>query len=129
MRLWAVWGCDQIYGGLHGMESTAVIEGTEDDACEYAEALSREVIEEYGSIQENLEAQVREECEFNNVDYDEDGEDVWFIRNEVYDEDMEYGYIELDVNKLPTLNIEELDKMYYNYRDEFTDKYGIKRLD
>ena len=129
MRLWAVWGCDQIYGGLHGMESTAVIEGTEDDACEYAETLSREVIESYDSIQEYLEAQVREECEFNDVDYDEDGDDVYFIRNEIYDEDMEYGYIELDVNKLPTLDIEELDKMYYNYRDEFTDKYGIKRLD
>lgn len=129
MRLWAVWGCDQMYGGLHGMESTAVIEGTEDDACEYAETLSREVIESYSSIQENLEAQVREACEFNDVDYDEDGEDVYFIRDEVYDEDLEYGYIELNVNKLPTLNIEELNKMYYNYRDEFTDKYGIKRLD
>lgn len=129
MRLWAVWGCDQIYGGLHGMESTAVIKGTEDDACEYAETLSREVIESYSSIQEHLEAQVREECEFNDVDYDEDREDVWVIRDEVYDEDMEYGYIELDVNKLPTLDIEELDKMYYDYRDEFTDKYGIKRLD
>ena len=129
MRLWAVWGCDQIYGGLHGMESIAVIEGTEDDASEYAETLSREVIESYSSIQEYLEAQVRETCEFNNIDYNEDGDDVWFIRNEVYDEDLEYGYIELNVNKLPTLNIEELNKMYYNYREEFTDKYGIKRPD
>ena len=129
MRLWAVWGCDQIYGGLHGIESTAVIEGTEDDACEYAETLSREVIESYSLIQDYLEEDVRETCEFNDVDYNEDGEDVWFIRNEVYGEDMEYGYIELDVNKLPTLDIEELDKMYYNYRDEFTDKYGIKRSD
>jgi len=47
------------------------------------------------------------------------------IREEIYNNDMVYGCIKLDVTKLPTLNIEELEKMYYNDEDGFIEAYRL----
>ena len=47
------------------------------------------------------------------------------IRKEIYNDDMVYGCIELDVNKLPTLDLEELEKMYYNDEDGFIEAYRL----
>jgi hypothetical protein len=38
---------------------------------------------------------------------------------------MVYGCIELDVNKLPTLDLEELENMYYNNEDDFIETYRL----
>ena len=125
MRLWAVCGFEQLYGGLHGMIETAIIEGTEDEAREYAIELSESVINSYSEIADRLEETIKEECEFNNIDYYEDEDGVWSVREEVYDEDIDYEYVELDVNKLPTLDIEKLEEMLYNDKDSFIDTYRL----
>lgn len=125
MRLWAVCGFEQMYGGLHGMIETAIIEGTEDEAREYAIELSESVINSYSEIADELEETIKENCEFNNINYYEDEDEVWSIREQVYDDDIDYEYVELDVNKLPTLDIEKLEEMFYDDKDSFIDAYKL----
>ncbi len=125
MRLWAVCGFEQMYGGLHGMIETAIIEGTEDEAREYAIELSESVINSYSEIADELEETIKEDCEFNNINYYEDEDEVWSIREQVYDDDIDYEYVELDVNKLPTLNIKKLEEMLYDDKDSFIDAYRL----
>ena len=125
MRLWAVSGFDQLYGGLQGIIETAIIEGTEDEAREYAIELSESVINSYSEIADRLEETIKEECELNNINYYEDEDGVWSVREEVYDEDIDYEYVELDVNKLPTLDIETLEEMLYDDRFDFIDTYRL----
>ena len=121
MKLWAVWGYDDIYGGLHGMKEIGIYEGTENEAIEYARELADSVICSYSDIYDTLEDSIREYCEFYGVESEEEDD----IREEFYNDDMVYGCIELDVNKLPTLDIEELEKMYYNDEDDFIETYRL----
>ena len=125
MRLWAVSGFDQLYGGLQGIIETAIIEGTEDEAREYAIELSESVINSYSEIADRLEETIKEECELNNINYYEDEDEVWSIREQVYDDNIDYEYIELDVNKLPTLDIETLEEMLYDDRFDFVNTYRL----
>lgn len=125
MKLWAVWGYDEIYGGLHGMKEIDIYEGTENEAIEYARELADSVISSYSDIYDALEDSVREYCEDEGIEMGVGSEEEDDIREEVYNDDMAYGCIELDVNKLPTLDIEELEKMYYNDEDGFIEAYRL----
>ena len=125
MKLWAVWGYDDIYGGLHGMKEVEIYEGTENEAIEYARELADSVISSYSDIQDALEDSVREYCEDEGIEMGIGSEEEDDIREEFYNDDMVYGCIELDVNKLPTLDIEELEKMYYNDEDGFIEAYRL----
>ena len=125
MRLWAVWGYDDIYGGLHGMKEVEIYEGTENEAIEYARELADSVISSYSDIYDALEDSVREYCEDEGIEMGVGSEEEDDIREEFYNDDMVYGCIELDVNKLPTLDSEELEKMYYNDEDGFIEAYRL----
>ncbi len=125
MKLWAVWGYDDIYGGLHGMREVEIYEGTENEAIEYARELADSVISSYSDIYDALEDSVREYCEDEGIEMGVGSEEEDDIREEFYNDDMVYGCIELDVNKLPTLDIEELEKMYYNDEDGFIEAYRL----
>lgn len=125
MKLWAVWGYDDIYGGLHGMKEVEIYEGTENEAIEYARELADSVISSYSDIYDALENSVREYCEDEGIEMGIGSEEEDDIREEFYNDDMVYGCIELDVNKLPTLDIEELEKMYYNDEDGFIEAYRL----
>lgn len=125
MKLWAVWGYDDIYGGLHGMKEVEIYEGTENEAIEYARELADSVISSYSDIYDALEDSVREYCEDEGIEMGVGSEEENDIREEFYNDDMVYGCIELDVNKLPTLDIEELEKMYYNDEDGFIEAYRL----
>lgn len=125
MKLWAVWGYDDIYGGLHGMKEVEIYEGTENEAIEYARELADSVISSYSDIYDALEDSVREYCEDEGIEMGIGSEEEDDIREEFYNDDMVYGCIELDVNKLPTLDIEELEKMYYNDEDGFIEAYRL----
>lgn len=116
MAFWAVKGYDAFFGGMDGMCSLDVIEGTEAEANERGLELSWETIESYADIMDQLE------CEIEGYDfYDDDEEDR--IREEVYQKDIEFYYFELDETKLPTRDVRELSNMYYNDEDEFRAKY------
>lgn len=125
MKLWAVWGYDDIYGGLHGMKEVEIYEGTENEAIEYARELADSVISSYSDIYDALEDSVREYCEDEGIEMGIGSEEEDDIREEFYNDDMVYGCIELDVNKLPTLDLEELEKMYYNDEDGFIEAYRL----
>lgn len=125
MKLWAVWGYDDIYGGLHGMKEVKIYEGTENEAIEYARELADSVISSYSDIYDALEDSVREYCEDEGIEMGVGSEEEDDIREEFYNDDMVYGCIELDVTKLPTLDIEELEKMYYNDEDGFIEAYRL----
>lgn len=125
MKLWAVWGYDDIYGGLHGMKEVEIYEGTENEAIEYARELADSVISSYSDIYDALEDSVREYCEDEGIEMGIGSEEEDDIREEFYNDDMVYGCIELDINKLPTLDIEELEKMYYNDEDGFIEAYRL----
>lgn len=125
MKLWAVWGYDDIYGGLHGMKEVEIYEGTENEAIEYARELADSVISSYSDIYDALEDSVREYCEDEGIEMSVGSEEEDDIREEFYNDDMVYGCIELDINKLPTLDIEELEKMYYNDEDSFIEAYRL----
>ena len=125
MKLWAVWGYDDIYGGLHGMKEVEIYEGTENEAIEYARELADSVISSYSDIYDALEDSVREYCEDEGIEMGIGSEEEDDIREEFYNDDMVYGCIELDVSKLPTLDIEELEKMYYNDEDGFIEAYRL----
>ena len=125
MKLWAVWGYDDIYGGLHGMKKVEIYEGTENEAIEYARELADSVISSYSDIYDALEDSVREYCEDEGIEMGVGSEEEDDIREEFYNDDMVYGCIELDINKLPTLDIEELEKMYYNDEDGFIEAYRL----
>lgn len=125
MQFWAVCGYDDIYGGLHGMREVDIYEGTEYEALEYARELADSVISSYSDIYDALEDSVRKYCEDEGIEMGIGSEEEDDIREELYNEDMVYSCIELDVTKLPTLDIEELAKMYYNDEDDFIEAYRL----
>lgn len=125
MKLWAVWGYDDIYGGLHGMKEIGIYEGTEDETIEYARELADSVVTSYRDIYEDLEESVREYCEDEGIEMGIGSEEEGDIREEIYNDDMIYGCIELDVTKLPTLDFDKLEMMYYNDEDGFIEAYRL----
>jgi len=125
MAIWVIRAYDNFYGGLHGMESYEIFEGTEKEANECGVEMSYEVIESYMDIYNSLEDDIREYCEEEGFDYDENGEEVENIREEVYREDTVWDIHKLDKAKLPTLDFNELENMFYNNPDEFLEKYAI----
>lgn len=124
MAIWAIRAYDELYGGLHGMERYDIIEGTEKEADECGREMSYEVIESYMDIYNSLEDNVREYCEAEGLDYDEDGEEVENIREEIYGEDTAWDVHVLDWTKLPTLDFNKLNNMFYNNPDEFLKLYA-----
>ena len=125
MAIWAIKSYDNFYGGLHGMISYEIFEGTEKEADECGLEMSYEVIESYHNIYDSLEDSIREYCEEEGLDYDENGEEVENIREEVYGEDTAWDIHQLKESKLPTLDFNKLNNMFYNNPDEFLKKYAI----
>ena len=125
MAIWAIKGYDNFYGGLHGMIDYEIFEGTEQEAEAEGMEMSYEVISDYSSIIDVLEDDVKFQCEQEDLDYDEGGEEVDDIRDEVYGEDTAWDIHQLNENKLPTLDFNELENMFYNNPDEFLEKYAI----
>lgn len=126
MQLWAVWGYDDIFGGLHGMKGVAVCEGTEDDAMDYGYDLADDVINSYSDIHNLLEASVKEECEAEGIEMGIGSIEEEDIRDEIYNSDLVYGCIELDPMKLPTLDINELNDMIYDDDRGFIEAYRLE---
>lgn len=125
MAIWAIKGYDEFYGGLHGMIEYEIFEGTEKEADARGLDMSYEVIEDYSIITDAFEDDVKFQCEQEDLDYEEGGEEVDNIRDEVYGEDTAWDIHQLDKSKLPTLDFNKLENMFYNSPDEFLEKYAI----
>ena len=126
MRLWAIKGYDDLYGGLHGMCSLSVIEvDTEKEASEFAQDLAADVVQGYTCIEEELEDSIQCECEADDIPYGQGTEEEEAIRDEIYAADAVYEVWELDVDKLPTTDVDELSEMYYNQEEEFLNQFRL----
>ena len=125
MAIWAIRAYDNFYGGLHGMIEYEIFEGTEEEADARGLEMSYEIINDYECITDVLEDDVKDQCEWENIDYDEGGEEVDNILNEVYGGDTAWDIHQLNDSKLPTLDFNKLENMFYNNPDEFLEEYAI----
>lgn len=120
MATWAIIAFDNLYGGLHGMCTGAVVEGTEEEAREYAEELSMEIIQDCSAIYDTIERDIQDYLKTESIDpYSNEADE---IRNEFYDDDIAYELYELD-EALINCCIGELEEEFYNNKDAFLAKY------
>ena len=120
MATWAIIAFDQIYGGLNGKYTKAIFEGTEKEAREYAEELSMEIIQDYSVICDSIEDEIQNYLETESIDPHSGMVDE--IRNEFYNDDIDYTLYELD-EKLINCGIGELEEEFYNDKEAFLAKY------
>lgn len=126
-KLYGIWGCDCIYGGLHGMIGREVIEADSDEAAlTTARELAVETIESYGQIIEDLETSTKEICEADGIEPYSDK--YWEIYEEEFRGDLEYGAFEIDLKKTPSLEIWVLDEMYYEDPEDFEEEYKKRNV-
>ena len=126
MAYWAIKGYDDYYDGLHGMAEYEIFEGTEEEANARGLEMSYEVIESYSEIEEALEDNIEDELSYYDFEDDDEEEATRdFIRNRTYNQDTAWEVYQLDKSKLPTLDFNELENMFYNDSDDFLKKYAI----
>lgn len=126
MAIWAIKGYDDYYDGLHGMAEYEIFEGTEEEANARGLEMSYEVIEGYSEIEEALEDNIEDELSYYDFENDDEEEATRdFIRNRTYNQDTAWDVYQLDKSKLPTLDFNELENMFYNDSDDFLKKYAI----
>ena len=112
--------CEQIYHGLHGMYTSAVIEGTYKEVSEIAERESYDVMDSYGTIDEDLRSEVEDIMSYEDCTEDE----AWKM---VTDNNVEFYVWEIDEEKAEGLSTEELDQKSTDYGYEmFVDEYCKK---
>lgn len=127
MALYLIKGYDNIYQGLHGMENFDIVEcRSEADAIDWALDLAQGVVESYVEIYDSLETCVKYECEAADIDYESDNSEVDEIRDEIYREDYVIEVGLLDENTLPTLDLDELNDLYWNDHEEFEKLYVLR---
>ena len=119
MARYAIFTCDNMYGGLHGMNDRFVDEFTDTaDAINCAIEHSYEVIDSYyeiyDTIDENLESMITE---------DMTEEDIENLREELRQEDVDYNIWKINEDECYRYSCEELSDMFYNMEDEFVDLY------
>ena len=94
MPRFAVYAADQMYGGLHGMCTHAVIDSSNREAAEdYARTESYEIMQSYSEIYESFDERLEEIAE-DNPDITE--EELETIREELYDEDTDWAVWEIN---------------------------------
>lgn len=127
--LYAVIACEQMYGGLHGMVSYFVTEGTEEEVEEMAIDESYAIMEEFSSIMEDLEQAAREEVEWTEEEFEdyindstaEADEEYTRALNEQMRENLQYEIY--PIVKETNLSIEQLDNLFSRNPEEFIREY------
>lgn len=102
-KLYAIYAYEQVYSGYYGICNHAIIEAnSDDDAIDYAQELSCEVIEEYC-------LDTSDEYECINSPYENTAYEIWELK---------------DID----LTISQIEKMWFNDRDGFIKEYAIKKI-
>lgn len=127
MALYLYYAADQMYQGLHGMESFGIIDKPNlESALEEARTASREIITNYNNIIEELEQNAWE-----NVDiepYAADGETVpeeayeQALEDAIY-EDMYYQVWRIKPLITQEMSYEELEELVREDFENFTEEY------
>jgi len=127
--LYAVIACEQMYGGMHGMVSYFVAEGTEKEVKEMAIDESYAIMEEYSSIMDDLEAAAANEIGWDEDEFDEYMEDATSGADDEYtralDEQMQENlqYEIYPIVKETNLSLEQLDNLFNRNPEDFIREY------
>lgn len=123
MARYAIFACDEMYGGLHGMNYTGVIEAdSEEEVAGLAFEEALYVIQSYADIYETLDKEA-EECIEENMTEDEIEE----FRNDIYTNDVQTTWALVDESVAKNYTTEELDDICYNMTySDFVEKYCVR---
>ncbi len=114
MAKYAIYAYDNRYGGLHGYENYAIADFRDQKEAEMTGAeMSREVINDYGLVDDDMEDYI------NSEDYDEEAS--YDYENELIEEDIAYNIYEVIDTK--GLSDEDLESEFYNDKEEFIKNY------
>lgn len=127
MALYLYYAADQMYQGLHGMESFGIIdEPNLESAYEEARTASREVITTYNNIIDELS-----EAAWESVDAESYAADGETVPEEAYEqaledaicEDMYYQVWRIKPLITQEMSYEELEELVYEDFEAFTEEY------
>ena len=114
MKKYAIYAYDNTYGGLHGYNAYAIVDCEEQEDAEMTgEEMSREVIIDFGLIDDEMEEYI------NSENYDEEGS--YKYEDELIEENIAYDIYE--IIKTDNLSDEDLEVEFYNDREDFVKKY------
>jgi len=114
MQKYAIYAYDNTYGGLHGYENYAIVDCKDQKEAEMTGAeMSRDVINDFGLVDDEMEAYI------NSEDYDEEAS--YDYENELIEEDIAYEIYEVVDTK--SLSDKELESKFYNDKEEFIKDY------
>ena len=114
MKKYAIYAYDNTYGGLHGYNAYAIVDCEEQEEAEMTAAeMSREVINDFGLVDDEMEEYI------NSEDYDEEGS--YDYESELIEEDIAYEIYE--IVKTDNLSDGDLEVEFYNDKEDFVKKY------
>ena len=127
MALYLYYAADQMYQGLHGMESFGIIDEPDlESAFEEARAASREIITTYSNIIDELSQEAWESVDTES--YAADGETVpeetyaQALEDAIY-EDMYYQVWRIKPLMAQGMSYEELEELVREDFGAFTEEY------
>lgn len=123
MARYAVFACDEMYGGLHGMNYTGVVEAdSEEEVANLAFEEALNIIQSYADIYKALEKEI-EEC----IEDDMTEEEIEDLRNDVYTNDVQTIWALVDESVACGYTTKELDDICYNMTySDFVEEYCIR---
>lgn len=125
MARYVVYACEQMYGGLHGMNEVFVTEAcSEADVNEIALDASYDVMGSYSAIYEDLENEIAEIAESEHIDED-DVDTLDELRDQVYAENVDYAYHLINEDVAGIFTTKQLDKMASDNYESFIETYCI----
>ena len=131
MARYAIFCYEQLYGGLHGMNITSVIEASSDgEVNDYCEQQACDVIDSYSDISDTLYEEARESVatshsidieDFCEDDYEDEFNECL---QDLYQEDIAFEWSIVDEARAGQYSTEKLDEMCYNMTyDDFIKDY------
>lgn len=130
MAIYLVYACEQSYGGLHGMYNCDVIEAdSEEEADEYGEEMSYDVMESYSSVIDTMYEEAYDAAQTECIEEDtEEYED--YVGT--YVEDLMANNLDWSVYELSSEHtVDEYREMLRNNKtwEDLRDKYAIRKDD
>lgn len=123
----AIHAYDQIFEGLHGMESYEVVEViNEEEAKDYAISSSVDIINSYEDIMRELEEEAGENIDFY-IDPTIDEEEAYeYALDDRINEDIAYDIYILKDNIIDSLEV--LNNKYNEYPESFIEEFSEREI-
>lgn len=117
--LYVIHAFEGIFGGYHGIEDWSIwFCDNEEEAISIARENSMEVINSYGCVYEELECDIEEW-----IDETMSEEDIALLREDVYEEDIDYNIWKIDSDMVKEYDINTLERWLNDNPEDFIEKY------